>query len=70
MLLAIGSTFSCSQAQRDKTVSGMAVSPGFQSLVAAGIYPPPPVCLAICGFNSVCRSSNRQLLCSIKGSRV
>jgi hypothetical protein len=29
MLFAIRSTFSCPQAQRDKTVSGMVVSPGF-----------------------------------------
>jgi hypothetical protein len=33
MLFAIGSTFSCPQAQRDKTESGTAVPPGFRGLL-------------------------------------
>jgi hypothetical protein len=41
MVFAIGSTFSFSQAQRDKTVSGIAIPPRFRSIFAAALTIPP-----------------------------
>jgi hypothetical protein len=69
MLFAIGSTFSCSQAQRDKTVSGMGVPPGFRaSLLRASTR---PCCVwRPYGFDPACRSSNHQHSCRIEGSHV